>query len=383
MQKNSLALFKRSFRVLLLFLLSGSVSGGLATAQEIENTTPSLQWYRSNSSGMALEYIPSGIVALGNEYSLSVGNIRPAELPGFLLPLYDPSFIVELRIIYHNREPYNRQWIFRDERGIARVNASGEFRQSPGAEMSGFIEIYDDGHSLVSERLFTGGTEILTFYDYSDGLLLKAERWTNAFEGIPSALINRDNMKEAPAITDYYRYTRSFSLRAIERVFNQDYDESSMDRASLDRVSFPPIVPGSSREPEFQNPGLAFSSEFIDDVITEQPGRIIYTTDSRGRVLTETRLGEDGEVIGELRNAWTGDRLDSVLWKSGDDERLTEYEYDSDGDRILERNLNRGVLERTVRTTGNRDIEELYMNGRVILRAVWEDGRKISEERVR
>jgi hypothetical protein len=72
-----------------------------------------------------------------------------------------------------------------------------------------------------------------------------------------------------------------------------------------------------------------------------------------------------------------------VHWKSGDDERLTEYEYDSAGDRMLERNFNRGILERTVRSTGNRDIEELYMNGRIVLRAVWEDGRKISEERIR
>jgi YD repeat-containing protein len=151
----------------------------------------------------------------------------------------------------------------------------------------------------------------------------------------------------------------------------------------MDRIAFPPVVPGSSREPEFQNPGLAFSSDFFGDLIAEQPERIIYTTDSRGRVLTETRFDENGELIGELRNTWTGDRLDSVLWKSGDDERLTEYEYDSSGNRILERNLNRGILERIVRTTGNRDIEELYMNGRVVLRAVWEDGRKISEERVR
>jgi hypothetical protein len=378
MRKNSPALFERSLRGLsLLFLLAGSVSGGVAAAQENESIQPSLRWYRSNASGMALEYAPSGIVALANEYSLSVSNISPGELPGFLLPLYGPSFLVELRIIYHNREPSNQQWIFRDERGITRVNASGEFGQSPDKEMSGFIEIYDEGHSLLSERQFTGGTETLTFYDYSDGLLLKAETWMYTPEGISDAFIHRDNMGP-PAITDYYRYTRSFSLRAIERVFNQGYDESPMDR-----VSFPPVIPGSSREPEFRNPGLAFSSEFFDDVITEQPERIIYTTDNRGRVLTETRLGEDGEVIGELFNVWTGDRLDSVFWKSGDDERLTEYEYDSEGDRILERNINRGILERTVQTTGNRDIEELYMNGRVVLRAVWEDGRKISEERMR
>jgi hypothetical protein len=357
MRKNLLALIKSRLCVFSLFLLASVASNLALVAQEIENTQPSMRWYRSNASGMALEYIPSGIVALGNEYSLSIGNISPEELPRFLQPLYDPSLLIESRVIYHNREPYNRQWVFRDERGTARVNASGEFGQSPD-EISGFIEIYDEAHSLVSERQFADGMETLIFYDYSDGLLIKAETWTYAPERISVALVSRENMRTPPAITDYYRYTRSYSLRAIERIVNQGYDESQMNR-----IAFPPVIPGSSREPEFQNPGLAFSSEFFDDVITEQPGRIIYTTDNRRRVLTETRLDENGKVIGELRNAWTGDRLDSVFWKSGDDERLTEYEYDSNGDRILERNLNRGVLERTVRTIENRDIEELYMNG--------------------
>ncbi|MDR0311980.1 MAG: hypothetical protein LBI14_00115 [Treponema sp.] len=379
MRKNLSALFKRSLGPLRLFLLASLVGSFPLKAQEVQNTLqPSLRWYRSNASGMALEYIPSGIVALENEYSLSVVSISSRELPSFLLPLYDPVFFVELRVLYHNKEPYRQQWIFRDQRGITRVNASGEFGQNPGLEKSGFIDVYDEAHSLISERRFIEGAEIVTFYDYSEGLLIKAETWTYVSGQISSASINRNNMKDPPNIIDYYRYTRSFSLRAIERVFNQGYDESQMDR-----LTFPAIIPGISREPEFQNPGLALSTEFLDDVITAPLGRIIYTTDSRGRVLVETMLDENGEVIGELRNSWTGDRLDSVLWKSGDDERLTEYEYDSNGDRILERNINNGVLERTVRTTGNRDIEELYMDGRVVLRAVWEDGRKISEERIR
>jgi hypothetical protein len=110
---------------------------------------------------------------------------------------------------------------------------------------------------------------------------------------------------------------------------------------------------------------------------------VFYVTDDRGRILTETRRNEEGEVIGELQNAWSGDRLTSVRWKAGDDERVTEFGYDGDGDRILERNINRGVLERVVRLAGNREIEEIYMDGKPVLRAVWENGRKISEEHIR
>jgi hypothetical protein len=72
-----------------------------------------------------------------------------------------------------------------------------------------------------------------------------------------------------------------------------------------------------------------------------------------------------------------------VLWKSEDEERLIEYEYNGEGDRIFERNFRNSVLERTVRKAGDREVEELYMNGAVVLRTVWEDGRKISDERVR
>jgi hypothetical protein len=149
------------------------------------------------------------------------------------------------------------------------------------------------------------------------------------------------------------------------------------------RIPFPAINPGFSRELVFVNPGIAYSSEFLQDVIVPEGGRVIYTTDSRGRVLTEQRLDNEENVIAEIRNTWSADRLSSVFYTAGADERLTEYEYDENGDRILERNYNKGLLERVVRSYKERDVEELFMNGELILRAVWEEGRKISEERVR
>jgi antitoxin component YwqK of YwqJK toxin-antitoxin module len=110
---------------------------------------------------------------------------------------------------------------------------------------------------------------------------------------------------------------------------------------------------------------------------------ISYSVDSRGRVLSEISKGEDGKTIGELRNTWLNDRLQDVEWKSGDDERRIEFEYDRDGNPMAERNYRKGVLERTVTIDGYNEIEEIYMNGVLILRAYWENGLKISEERVR
>jgi YD repeat-containing protein len=118
-------------------------------------------------------------------------------------------------------------------------------------------------------------------------------------------------------------------------------------------------------------------------VIINTGDRILYNTDSRGRVLSEVRRDENDKLIGEIINTWSGDRLVSVVWKSEDEERIVEYEYDAAGDRVVERNLRNGVLERTVRREGEQEIEELYLNGELALRAVWAEGRKISEEPVR
>ncbi|MDR3145290.1 MAG: hypothetical protein LBU21_03355, partial [Treponema sp.] len=180
--------------------------------------------------------------------------------------------------------------------------------------------------------------------------------------------------------TDYYRYTRSYSLRSVERVFHPVAARVPGDERV--RLSFPHMILGAAKDTDFVRPGSAFGSDFFEDVLLDSVSRVLYTTDDRGRVITETRRDEEGNVIGELRNTWSGDRLIRVAWKSGEDERVTEYEYDGEGDRILERNINRGQLERTIRREGERDVEELYINGKVILRAIWEDGRKISEVRV-
>ena len=88
-------------------------------------------------------------------------------------------------------------------------------------------------------------------------------------------------------------------------------------------------------------------------------------------------------MIGELTNTWSGDRLLSVLWKTKDENTLIEYEYDEEGDRVVERNFNHGVLERIVYIQDDMEIEDIFINGVLMLRAYWENGKKIREERPR
>ncbi|AEF83149.1 hypothetical protein TREAZ_0011 [Leadbettera azotonutricia ZAS-9] len=354
-------------------------------------------WYRSNASGLAIELIPSAFAALRNEYSLEIR--KSPEAPSLLLSYYSDEFSIENRRLYEKGELLKQQWIFRDEKGITRLNASVA---EEGEARTGFIELFDKDRFITEEHQFLAdGTESIFRFFYSQGTLIRAETWLKKeevqveeagevppenepllAEGEASPGLNAAPEPAAPELvlltTDYYRYTRSHSLRAIERVYHSDIAEGEKAK-----IGFPGISPGFSKGVEFVNPGFAYSSEFFNDILITAGTKVSYTTDDRGRILSETRRDEEGELIGEIKNTWTGDRLDSVFWKSGDDERTTQYEYDSEGNRIMEKDYRGETLERTVRSQGNREVEELYMNGSVILRAVWEDGRKISEERVR
>jgi len=341
----------------LLFFAAFLVPVNLLTAQELI-PTDIIRWYRSNAAGMALEPIPSRLAALRNEYSLSVETVNHIELPESLVPYYDDSYKVELRILYEEGSEFRRQWIFRDNRNFARLVAS-----------AGFIEIRDWEGSIVRELRFEEDNSQWDHrFFYEGNILLKAETW-----------FTEENEEEAgPLIvsTDYYRYSRSGSLRAIDRIFHEGAEKHS------DRFSFPRIGPDISPGGEFGTLTTVYIPEFLYDVIKLEGLQLSYTLDSRGRILREVWKDDEGLVLGEYLNTWSDDRLLSVLWKSDDDERLVEYEYDDEGNRIVERNYRRSVLERSVTSRDGRDTEEIYMDGHLILRALWENGLKISEERI-
>jgi hypothetical protein len=374
----------------------GGIAAGLAGAQD---------WFISNAAGMALEPAVSRI-ALRSRYALSVDRAVPEELPGALLPYYGENYTAELRTLYQDGEEYRRQWIFRDELRRDRLVAAF------GDDGSGFIELYDEEGRLTGEYQFDGkGGVYRTLLSYNRGLLVKAEAWFKA--GPPAA---DDTAADAasgappeagppPEVllwTDYYRYSRFYSLRAVDRIIHTaaavgDASGAASGDAAGNaggegsaaaelpvRIRFPHYVLDAAAETAFITPSPVHDLDFLRDILTGSGDRILYNTDDRGRILSETRWDAEGGLIGELQNTWSGDRLTAVRWIAGDDERLLEYEYDGDGNRIVERNYTGGVLERTVRREDGRDVEELYMNGEVILRAVWgSDGRKITEERIR
>jgi antitoxin component YwqK of YwqJK toxin-antitoxin module len=251
---------------------------------------------------------------------------------------------------------------------------------------SGFMEIYNENGILLEERSYSpGDISTIIRYTYRSGRLVRAEasrihpveppapEAEPPVETVPPEAGDSVAYVEEALWTDTYRYNRASALRSIERSYPGDSPEPE-----LSVVAFPRL-PGRREVTRLVSPAGYISSEFFRDIMA-LGGTPEFTTDERGRILTETRLDEDGEILGTFTNVWNGEQLSSVSWETEGEKRRIEFEYNPQGDRITERNYRNDILERTVQSSGNRDMEELYLNGIPVLRAVWEDGRKVSEE---
>jgi len=399
-------LIKKYFPLLIIaaFLALGIFLAAQESAETgLGETAEPIKWYRSNASGLAIELIPSRLAALRYEYSLSVEAISQRRLPGVIprniISYYDEGYRVEFRQLYENGIEIRRQWIFRDGRGLARISASGspDFfspvvqRVNVDGEVDevsrkGFIEIRNGAGLVTRELQFDEDLSEWEFrYIYNDGILIRAETWLKDPPHPPPAPVQEDGVSIAPVerkepvlerlFTDYYRYTRSGSLRAIDRTIYKGAGDNS-------RVGFPALSPRITPKEELATQAGIYNTAYFLGSSNLEGVTISYSLDNRGRVLSEISKNAEGKIIGELRNTWSGNRLMNIVWRSGSDERRFEFEYDKDGKPLIERNFRRGVLERLVKTEGDNEIEEIYMNGVLILRAYWENGLKISEERI-
>ena len=358
------------------------------------------RWFRSNAGGMTLEETPSRIAALRNEYAVVIDYLSPDELEPFLSPFFRRGYSIEIRVLYEKGEEYRRQWLFRDEAGNTRLNAvlqprhieNGDTAETPETAVAdaevpddntddntdeavapnvathvGFIEIFNEKTQISGDYLFLeDGGELLTSYFYNEGTLVKAET--------ERRLPGEDYRK---VYTDLYRYNRSFSLRHVERLYHEAADAEPV------RLAFPYRVLDAAANDNFINEMLSVGPEFFGEHPVAPGFRMVYDTDSRGRILTQTLIDSREEVVWMITNTWVGDRISAIRKIENSEEWLTQYDYDSGGNRIEQRDLRNGQLERVVRINGGKETEELYMNGSLVMRAFWEDGRKVAEERVR
>ncbi|MCL2374324.1 MAG: hypothetical protein FWC65_03675, partial [Treponema sp.] len=246
---------------------------------------PPVRWYRSNAAGMALERIPSRLVALRSQYSLSVETVPPAEIPEILLPYHDSAYHVELRTLFREAQAFRRQWIFRDSRGIAALVSSGSacfFGGEPSEDepYAGFIEFRNPEGAIVRERLFQEDFSQWEFrFSFEGNILRSSEAW---FKEAPAEF--GDTIPAFALLhTDFYRYSRAGSLRAIDRVFHEGTGQ--------DRVFFPRpgLAAAFDRETgEMGTVAVFYTPQFILNAISVQYGaRVSYSLDVRGRLLSE------------------------------------------------------------------------------------------------
>lgn len=357
-----------------------------------------IRWFRSNAGGMPLEEIDSRFIALRNEFALSIDSAKSDDLPEFLIKYYDEEYAVEIRTLYKNGLQSRTQWLFKDENSNTRLNAVFQeivtekldyvityvIDEETGHEseeteeriifdknVKGFIEIFDEDNNLSFEfRFFDDGRVIRTDYGYKDKLVISSTVLFSDENGVQFRKIHTDN----------FRYNRTMSLRSIERVFYENIKQTGEEPV---RIYFPRNIMSAARDGIFLSERLNVYPEYFGDVFISSNYKMRFETDERARILSQTLYDEEDNVIWVIINTWTGNRIISSVKTEGDIILKAEFEYNSAGNRILERNYKNGQLERIVREEGNMEIEELYMNNILVLRAVWEDGRKISEARIR
>jgi len=387
------------------------------------------RWFRSNAGGMTLEEVSSRLTALRNTYALVIDYVAPNELEPRLLPFYHSDYTIEIRILYEQREESRKQWLFRDEAGVIRLNAvfiqrSDDVSDEVSIGMSdnvsddvsddiagleesdikneliedelienelseadaipepdpsvaglnretalsaGFIEVFNEQSRIIEDHwLFSDDSEYLITYSYNENTLIRAETKEKSPIGELRAMY-----------VDDYRYNRSNSLRHVERVY---HGELKLDPV---RLVFPGRVLDAATDKSFFADKLPYGSDYMGSFLVGEDFRILYDTDSRGRILTQTLVNNKDETVWVIKNTWSGDRIVTMVKTEGEDEKITEYEYNDAMDRVVQRDLHNGVLERVVYIEGEKETEELYLDGILALRAYWEDGKKISEERIR
>ncbi len=365
---------------------------------------PAQEWYVSDASGIALKRT-TATVALALDFALSIDSAAEGA-PATVRAAVPVGGSLELRALYEKGAEVRRRWAALDAAGFERYVES----RRPDGKVS--YERYDASRRFIEEGRQAGeGARTIIRYAYSGDRLVRAE----AFEVSGEAFAVSGDEAEKALWVDAYRYLRSGALRSVERTYPALTEGGKAARESA-RFEAPRGVPrlldlrsadGSSVKTAYDASGRVVSRETFDAegkpigaaevatyategegprsvVRSEEAGVTVETgLDERGRAVHELRTDAEGNALTETRTVWQDNRIASIETVAGGRTRRTEYEYDEEGNRTMERNYLDGKLERTVRRSGGEETEELYSDGVPVLRAVWLDGRKVSERRLR
>ncbi|MDR2966193.1 MAG: hypothetical protein LBU88_10525 [Treponema sp.] len=341
---------------------------GYIYAREIPNWVQPRRWFRSNAGGIAIEEMPSRLSALRHEYSLAVDFAYKEDLPDEVFPFYnDDEDYIEVRFLYENGIQSRTQWIFRDINAKQRLVAVFSEKE----DRTGFIEKYDDSGLLQVEYGFLEeGKRNKTEYSFNNTMLITSAVYDWEEEAKDYFL----------SYIDTYLYNRSMFLRGVERRYYKDEQVSFLDEPV--RLTLPSSIKKAIDDKLFLEARYNSLPEFFGAASVSKDYKMVYRTDDRNRILTQTLYDAEDKVVWVITNTWKGERIESITKREGDTVMTASYVYNSEGKVVRESNSKNGVLERVVRIDGKIEIEELYLDNVIVLRAVWDDGRKISETRI-
>ncbi len=354
------------------------------------------EWYVSDASGIALERTTEA-VARRLDFALSVRTAAAEGAPAPVRAAVPVGGSLELKTLYEKGTEVRSRWAALDAAGFER------YAEQRSADGNFGYERYDASRRFIEEGRSAGGSLTVIRYAYAGDRLVRAE----AYAVVGDA--------EKPLWVETYRYLRSGALRSVERTYpagtegGKTVTEGARFEAprGLPRLLDLRSADGSRITTVYDAFGRVVSREAFDAagkpigsaevatyatgaagprsvVRSEEGGATVETgLDDRGRALHEIRRDAEGNVLSETSTVWKENRIASIETVAGGLTRRTEYEYDEGGNRLMERNYRDGNLERTVRRSGGEETEELYSGGVAVLRAVWVDGRKVSEQRLR
>jgi hypothetical protein len=352
-----------------------------------------VRWFISDGAGIAYESV-SRVVALRSEWALEirVEDSSAADASEVALGFLLKGEQRETKTVYKQGQKRRTSVSFLDPTGFAR------FSQTVEEDGSLTRCHYDSQKRLIDETSQeSDGSGVIVKYKWLGERLSRASAYP------------LDRQDGDPLWTDTYRYNRSGALRSVSRdpeatEFSHDSHGGSphfLEFRAADGSRVRTTFNDSGREEEtiaFDSDGKTVSSQVHTSYVkaeesgnkrsirrseglADNPTETQY--DEKGRAIREVRFGKDGKVVEEIITEWSGDRVSSVTRTRENQIRKSEFFYDGRGNRINEKNYLNGRLERVVRKEGAMEIEELYKNGSLLLRAVYEGGVLVREERLR
>ncbi len=379
-----------------------TLSKSIATALMFFNlslTAQEVQWYKSNSGGMAFNKL-SGLAVRRNEWALEVINYTdleamPYDIPSGSLLSSELDFKnLEIQNLYNNGEKTKTIALYLSENNEIVCQQQWESNRES-------IEYYSPDGKKAEEIQKTENAHITkTLYIWQGDNLAAMSHFTVEEDGTDSL-----------DWTDTYYYLRDGSLREIQRqegesthtlirMFNRPAKPKELELFNKDGSSTTIAYDEDSRElSRYYRPSIDKNRELSQSLnwlafLPEEDGyhsekninlldrtETVHLYDREGRLVEKNVFDKEGEVLERYKNIWDSNGLVYASKEVGEDVYEQEFEYTEPGVIAQETNKLNGIIQRIFIQEGGNSREKLYNKGDLLLEVYYQNGEKILEKR--